>query len=87
MEVWAAPSHESFDETVEASFTAELEEMSIEIAALSLRCVASPQWGKPPSQMDAEERERLLGVLRQHSSRKRGAPGGADIVSEEKAAS
>ena len=89
MEIWAAPDHESFDEETSVAFSTELEEMSIEQAALSLRCVASPQWGKRPSQMDSEERERLLGVLRQHNARKRGDSTDESAIHdvEEKAAS
>jgi len=72
MDIWAGSDHESFDEAAATAFSAELERLAIDRTALELRCVASPQWGKRTSQMAAEERERLMGVIRQHNARKRG---------------
>lgn len=70
-EIWEQGEHESFSDEARAAFIERLEGLSIEYAALELRCMASPQWQKRPAQMSADERERLLSVLQQHHERKK----------------
>ena len=69
-QVWERPGDDSFDEAARAAFCERLEALGIEYKALELRCMASPQWQRRPAQLSPEERERLLGLLRQHHERK-----------------
>ncbi len=72
-EMWMRPDHPSAHNHERVIFEAILREVSIELDALELRCIASPHWAARPYQMDQAKREELVVVLRRHNERKRGA--------------
>ncbi len=67
-QVWDQPQNPSWSRD-HTAFGEQLEALDIQYRALELRCVASPQWGRRPSQMTPEERGRLLAVLQRHHDR------------------
>lgn len=71
-EIWNQPADPGYDET---TFRIDLGDAVHDFAALDLRCLASPQWGKRPRAMTDGERARLTKVLVEHAERKRAREG------------
>jgi len=69
-EQWLKPVDESWQGETRSTFIDALAAVAVDYPALELRCVASPTWGKLPSQMTMSERAQLLEVLTSHHNRK-----------------